>query len=134
MAEAGRDEGQDRWGAAGRQGGLWGVGLEGDLRNTNVVMENCPLPQKRRKLEEKLPVCAEGQKEGVKFRAVMGCSLYAWLQTPALRWPAGLVPVTPPCVGGISPISLQLPCRAELLAVGVRGILQRQECHQHRWL
>lgn len=58
-----------------------GCGARGDLRTTNVVMENWPLPQKSR---ENPPVGTEGQKEGVKFRVVMGCSLYARLQTPAL--------------------------------------------------
>lgn len=106
-----RDEGQDHWGAAGRRGWLWGVQLEGDLRNTSVVMENFPLSQKRRKLGDR-------QEEGVKFRAVMGCKL----QTPLLCWPAHLVWVTFPCMGGISPTSLQLPRRAELLAFGGWGV------------
>jgi len=66
--QGGRREGQDHWGAAGRRVGLWGMGLEGELRNTNVVTENCPLPQKSRKLGQKLPVHMEGQEEGVKFR------------------------------------------------------------------
>lgn len=80
-------------------------------------------------------MCTEGQEEGVKFRVIMGCSLYARLQTPALCWPDHLVQVNLPCVWGISPTSLQLPHGAELLAVGVGGsILQRQKCHQHRWL
>lgn len=32
-----------------------------------MVMENFPLSQKMRKLQEKFPVCAEGHKEEVKF-------------------------------------------------------------------
>lgn len=46
------------------RGGLWGVGLEGDLRNTETVRENCPLPQKEN--WERIPLSAgRGRRRGL---------------------------------------------------------------------
>lgn len=60
------------------------MGPEGDLRNTNVVMENCPIPWERRKLGENLLVLMEGQEDGVNSD---------W------RWDA-------PCMHGYKPLHL----------------------------
>lgn len=69
-------------------------------------------------------MCMEGKEEGVTFRMVMVYSLCAWLYMPG----AGAHPLY------VGHLPQRLPHGAQLLTAGVRGILQRQECHQHRWL